>query len=153
MEGEDEIPPEMEYGGSESPISPTEETATEVSLNSVIGLTSPKTMKLMGKIGERKVVVMIDPGATHNFVSLEAVRELGIPVFGSSEFGVSLGNGEAVRGAGVCEQINLELEGGSHSGRGFSPLGAGKLRYYFRGTMAREIRDGCDKLENSGDAI
>lgn len=36
----------------------------EVSLNWVIGLSSPKTMKLTGYIGGKSVVVMIDP-STH----------------------------------------------------------------------------------------
>lgn len=53
-------------------------TPSEVSLNSVIGLTNPKTMKILGEIHGVSVVVMVDPGATHNFVSLEAVAKLGI---------------------------------------------------------------------------
>lgn len=53
---------------------------TEVSLNSVIGLSSPKTMKLIGYIGGESVVVMINPGATHNFISTATVKKLGIPV-------------------------------------------------------------------------
>lgn len=62
----------------EAPPSPTEEIVTEVSLNSVIGLSNPKTMKLKGLIGDCEVIVMIDPGATHNFVSLRTVKEAGL---------------------------------------------------------------------------
>lgn len=103
---------------SSEPPSPTEEIPpevkvhSEVSLNSVIGLTNPKTMKLRGFIGNGEVVVMIDPGATHNFVSLEKVKELGIPVTDSGQFVVSLGNGEAIRGSGVCKKVVLQLDGG-----------------------------------------
>lgn len=84
-------------GGSEPPPSPTIETVTEVSLNSVIGLSSPKTMKLFELIGDKEVVVMIDPGATHNFISLGTVKELGVEVMESGSFGVSFGNDEAIR--------------------------------------------------------
>lgn len=44
------------YAGSDPPISPTDETSHEViiqpgvSLNSVVGLTNPKTMKLKGVV-------------------------------------------------------------------------------------------------------
>lgn len=34
-----------------------------VSINSIVGFTNPKTLKLVGKIGEGEVVVMVDPGA------------------------------------------------------------------------------------------
>lgn len=43
----------------------------EVSLNSVIGISNPKTMKLKGWLFGKEVVVLIYPGATHNFVSLD----------------------------------------------------------------------------------
>lgn len=68
---------------------------------------------------------MIDPGATHNFVSLRAVEKLGIAVQGSSGFGVSLGNGEAVKGKGVCRGVRMTLEGGVVVHEDFLPLELG----------------------------
>lgn len=50
----------------------------EVSINSVVGLTSPQTMKLRGRIGETKVVVLIDSGTTHNFLSEKVIEQLGL---------------------------------------------------------------------------
>lgn len=75
-----------------------EETPMTVSINSIVGLTNLQTLKLLGHIGEGEVIVMIDSGATHNFISLKIVEKLGVPVKESSGFGVSLGNGEAARG-------------------------------------------------------
>lgn len=120
-----------EDDSSEPPPSPTEESPaevnlnSEVSLNSVIGLSNPKTMKMRGMIGEGEVIVMIDPGATHNFVSLEKVCELKIPVTQSGEFGVSLGNGEAIRGQGVCKGVVVQLDGGVVIEEDFLPLQLG----------------------------
>lgn len=45
-------------------------------------------MKMAGKIGDQEVIVMIDPGATHNFISLATVQKTGLPVIESKEFGV-----------------------------------------------------------------
>ena len=52
----------------------------ELSVNFVVGLSSPKTMKLQGEIKGEGVIVMIDPGATHNFISVEMVRKWGMEV-------------------------------------------------------------------------
>lgn len=46
----------------------------EVSLNSMIEFSNPKTMKLKGVVKGHEVVVMIDPGATHNFILLVVVK-------------------------------------------------------------------------------
>ena len=54
---------------------------------------------------------MVDPGATHNFVSLEAVRLIELPLTPTKTFGVSLGTGEAVQGEGECKGLVLNLQG------------------------------------------
>ena len=46
----------------------------ELSLNSVVGLTSPGTMKVRGKLNGVDVVVLIDCGATHNFIADKLVN-------------------------------------------------------------------------------
>lgn len=97
QEDEDEQPiSEEDKNNCEEVLEPINSV---VSLNSVVGLTSPKTMKVKGRIAGQDVIVMIDPGATHNFISLSTVKKLGIPVDESRGFGVSLGNGEEVKGA------------------------------------------------------
>lgn len=106
-----------DYSGSEPPMSPTLEPNNEssnhpeVSLNSVIGLSNPKTMKMCGSVKGKDVVVMINPGATHNFISLEFVEELGIVVDDAAVFGVSLGNGDAIKGKGLCKNVELIIDG------------------------------------------
>lgn len=59
----------------------------------------------------KKVVVMIYPCATHNFVSSEAVKSLGLPVLPTKSFGVSLGTGDDVQGEGECKSVVLHLQG------------------------------------------
>ena len=41
----------------------------EVSLNSVVGPANPKTLRARGSVGKQPMVVLIDLGATHNFIS------------------------------------------------------------------------------------
>ncbi|GKC40958.1 ankyrin repeat-containing protein [Tanacetum coccineum] len=77
----------------------------EVSLNSVMGFTPNRTMKLRGEIGDREVAVLIDCGATHNFISSKIVEELGLAVSDSGTFNVTLGNGETTRSKGICKGL------------------------------------------------
>ncbi|KZV14073.1 hypothetical protein F511_44479 [Dorcoceras hygrometricum] len=44
---------------------------------SVGGITQPQTMKFLGSMVGKQVVVMVDSGASHNFVSRGLVGELG----------------------------------------------------------------------------
>ena len=48
----------------------------ELSVNSMVGLSALKTMKLKGKIAHQEVVT--DCGATHNFISTKLIQKLGI---------------------------------------------------------------------------
>lgn len=106
-----------EFIGSDPPMSPTEEALTEVtihlevSLNSVIGLSNPRIMKLKGVLRGREVVVMIDTGATQNFILLALVEELGMQLDGNGNFGVFLGNGDTIHGKGVCKNVEIVLTG------------------------------------------
>lgn len=51
-----------------------------VSLNSVVGLTSPKTFNVAGTVDNQEVVALINPGATHNFISDTLVKKLKLSV-------------------------------------------------------------------------
>ena len=61
-------------------------------------------MKLEGKIGGNKVILMIDSGATHNFISPRVVEKLAIPVTETEEFGITLGTGKTRLGEGAARR-------------------------------------------------
>ena len=82
-----------------------------ISLNSVVRINNPKTMKLLGKIGSEEMVVMIDFGATNNFISNLVVQRLEIPCEACEKFRVILGNGAKIRGQGIRRQVFLQLQG------------------------------------------
>uniref|UniRef100_A0A803PSM5 RNA-directed DNA polymerase n=1 Tax=Cannabis sativa TaxID=3483 RepID=A0A803PSM5_CANSA len=90
-------------------IEGTKETLATLSLNSLVGISSAHTMKLAGKIGQQTVAVLIDSGATHNFISREIVEATGIPITQTNGYGILLGTGDRVKAEGVCSQVTLEL--------------------------------------------
>lgn len=77
--GEEELL-EDEVGEEETEQADIPVVPVSVSFNSVIGIDNPKTMRLTGTINGDSVIVMIDPGATHNFISLAVVEKLGLVV-------------------------------------------------------------------------
>lgn len=98
---------------------------TTTAINSIVGLANPKTLKMVGTLGDGEVVVMVDPGATHNFISLRAVEKLGVPIAESAGFGVSLGNRESVMGKGVCKGVRMIVNGDIEIQEDFLPLELG----------------------------
>ena len=86
-----------------------EHAVVELSINSVVGLSNPGTMKVKGKLLGREIIVLIDCGATHNFISESLVEELQISTKSTTNYGVILGSGTAIKGKGVCEAIEMMI--------------------------------------------
>lgn len=82
----------------------------ELSLYSFFGRSAPKTTKLWGSIGKTKVLVMIDSGATHNFISPTVVMQTRLSQENNSPMKIKVGTGIVVTGSGVCKQVPLRVQ-------------------------------------------
>lgn len=103
--------PQIEVEKDPEIETPENTVLSGICLNSVIGTANPKTLKLKGELAGAEVVVLIDPGATHNFLSLSAIKHLKIPKSPTVGFGVSLGTGEVVTETGKCKGVLLYVQG------------------------------------------
>ena len=56
-------------------------------------MSTPKTMKMKGKIAQQEVITMIYCGETRNFISIKLVQKLRLPVETTSAYGVLMGTG------------------------------------------------------------
>lgn len=74
-----------------------------------MGLSKPKTLKLRGVVEGEEVVVLIDCGATHNFILMDLVEKVKLPISETSNDGVILGNGNLMKGKGMCKGVMLEM--------------------------------------------
>ncbi|XP_068638603.1 uncharacterized protein [Aristolochia californica] len=83
----------------------------EMALNSVVGLTLPKTIKIAGNIREQPIVVLIDGGATHNFISTTVVEKLHLLLSPLEKYGVQLGIGATLPREEICKGVQLTLQG------------------------------------------
>ena len=82
----------------------------ELSLNSVVGLTTPSTMKLKGVIKETEVMILIDCRATHNFIGSNLVRDLHLSLVTTNSYGVVMGTRVAVKGERICKRVVLTMQ-------------------------------------------
>lgn len=75
-------------------------------------MSSPKTMRLLGSILSQPVVVLIDPKATHSFISsnLVSVSTLELLAKDTKPYGVRMGPRDNEVGRGVCKGMLLQLQ-------------------------------------------
>jgi len=80
-----------------------------LSIFSIGGLTQPNTMKLQGKVKGRIALVLINSGASHNFISAELVSQLGLPVEPTPSYNMRLGDDHKKRVSGCCPDVEVNL--------------------------------------------
>ena len=56
------------------------------------------------------MIILIDCGAAHNFVSEKLVKKLQLPTKETEHYGVILGSGTAIQGKGICEALEVQLK-------------------------------------------
>ncbi|XP_057452951.1 uncharacterized protein LOC130744819 [Lotus japonicus] len=69
----------------------------------------PRTMKLQGTIQGVPVLVLIDSGATHNFIDQKLVQRMGWEVADTPRMTIKLGDGFQSHARGRCKSIDLEV--------------------------------------------
>ena len=80
-----------------------------LSLNPYLGIDSPMTTKMRGEICGKEVIVMLDSGASHNFISHEVVDRLRLKIYVVSSLDVLLRNGVTSNASGICRAVTFQL--------------------------------------------
>ncbi|MCH80746.1 enzymatic polyprotein, partial [Trifolium medium] len=87
-----------------------EELEVECKSMGVLGsMGGQRTMKIEGKIAEVNVLVLIDSGATHNFISPQVTTALGLNITPMAEKHIKLGDGHKIVSKGVCRDVKMQL--------------------------------------------
>ncbi|KAL6315672.1 hypothetical protein AAG906_005760 [Vitis piasezkii] len=69
----------------------------EITLHALTGWSAPKTMRVAARIGDHDVIILIDSGSTHNFLSERLANLLRLPVIPTETFPVRVANGESLK--------------------------------------------------------
>lgn len=84
------------------------ETA-EISLHAILGKSQPTTMKIHGMLHSTEVLILIDGGSTHNFISDVLVDKLKLASQPVTSFGVQIGNGDIIRCGQICKNLSVQI--------------------------------------------
>ena len=88
-----------------------EEAKPEITLFSLVGSTTPGTMRVKGKVNSVSLVILVDSRSTHNFIDLAVIYVHRIPVDKSQILEVKVANGDIIKTQGLCKDVPVCLQG------------------------------------------
>ncbi|KAF5761352.1 putative retrotransposon gag domain, aspartic peptidase domain superfamily [Helianthus annuus] len=83
----------------------------EISFIAVSGTILPQTLRLSGRIKNKDVVVLVDGGSTHNFISQTLVDQLGLTIEKDVNFEVLVANEDTLVCAGRVRNLTIMFSG------------------------------------------
>lgn len=88
-----------------------EEEEPLILLHALAGYDGPKTMRIVCTADRRQLVILIDSGLTHNFVSQKIAQVLQLAVTPVDEFWVKVANGEKLCSNERYENVPISIQG------------------------------------------
>jgi hypothetical protein len=92
-----------------SPPSDPPEVESVISLNDLTGFSTPQTLKIIGYIKHRKVIILFDSGSTHNFIHCRIAQETHCYIHAVNNFQIMIANGVSMKCGGRCENVCLQI--------------------------------------------
>ena len=80
-----------------------------LSCNALDGISTPQTLEIKGYIKNKKVIVLIDSGSTHNFIHYKLAKDLICFVYLVPKFQVMITDGGTINCSRKCNNINLTM--------------------------------------------
>ncbi|CAJ2633456.1 unnamed protein product [Trifolium pratense] len=72
--------------------------------------SKPQVIKVRGSIHEVPVVILIDSGASHNFISQQLVQKMNWERIDGPAMSIKLGDGSCAKTNGVCTQLEIAMD-------------------------------------------
>jgi hypothetical protein len=80
-----------------------------ISLNALTGFSAPQTLKIIGYIKHRKVIILVNSGSTHNFIHPRIAQENNCYMCAVNNFQIMIVNGGSMKCGGRCENVCLQI--------------------------------------------
>ena len=101
---------ELQVNGTVEEL-PDTKPIPEISFHAISGTNHPQTIRVIGKLKNQDITVLIDGGSTHNFLNQSMVSRLGLPVTRDKKFQVMVANREKIECNGRCLGLTMEFKG------------------------------------------
>lgn len=82
----------------------------EISFHAISGAQHPQTLRVMGKLNNKNIPVLIDGGSTHNFIDQALVKRFGLPSVRANRLQVMVANGENIECCGQCPALTIQIQ-------------------------------------------
>ncbi|CAL1361375.1 unnamed protein product [Linum trigynum] len=86
-------------------------TDSTISLHAATGVSGLKTLRFQAQIKGVPIVVLVDSGSTHNFISEAKAEESKLALEPIEPFVVRIANGERLRCEAKCPNVQIEIQG------------------------------------------
>ncbi|GJW56364.1 gypsy/ty3 retroelement polyprotein [Tanacetum coccineum] len=87
------------------------EEVPQVSFNALNGANSFQTMRITRKIRKHEVHILVDCGATHNFLDVNVAKQVGCKINKTYPLEVAVGRGRKLISNAVCKNFEWQLQG------------------------------------------
>ena len=77
-----------------------QETMPEISFHAIARTNHPQTIRVLGKLRNKNIIMLIDDSSTHNFNDQAIVTRYGIPMIRDKKFQVMVANKEKIESVG-----------------------------------------------------
>ncbi|GKV00657.1 hypothetical protein SLEP1_g13320 [Rubroshorea leprosula] len=86
-------------------------TEPHISTHALTGEVGYNTIKMIGQVGKRQILILIDSGSTHNFLNAKLAKELRCEIKGAKSYQVILADGSKITGVEKCDKFKREVQG------------------------------------------
>ena len=75
------------------------------------GQTTPRTVRLLGQIGEQEILILVDSGSSHSFLSETVAERLNLQVQQMNRVSVKIADGGTLTCSGVVPNCKWHTQG------------------------------------------
>jgi len=80
-----------------------------ISLHALTRFLTPQTLKLIGYIKNKKVIILLDSDRTHNFIHRRIAQETNCYICVVNNFQIMIANHGSMKCGGRCENVHLQI--------------------------------------------